>query len=500
VGSRYFVQGDLSFLDAAGEFYVGGGYVYYLPRKTPIEAQEILAPQVKAIVQICPRFQPGEVPLPTQGPNCGHTATVHDIAFVGLTFEATEFTTEYPDRTAGGPDPAAMIYMESTRAVTVRSCHLKNAGQHAIAMVYGNDGNSVYGNWIENSGLSAVYVRSLFSYTGQKSGNHRIRNNKIELVGMHAAGPFGIYLEYSHANVVSHNRMAHAPRGLMGGAGDLPAPAAGNYFGYSDLSSGTEDSADIATFYFAGICANDPCSVTDLDLSHMPLKTAEQLRVDGAAWDAASGLAYPRSLPPWGFYLDNGSSNWQIDDVSVTDVAASPVNDSVRLYHGGTGFSEDNVSWSAGFRPGRIDDDNIGLRPDFPPAFYNGGLTWKNDTSSACSYSGTGWIYRADAPVADAYGADEHSTNVAGDSVTCAFDGSEVVWVTSSSGNRGVVDVLLDGVLDRTVDTATPADFYQHVVYRKTGLTPGPHTIRIVLRGDRPAIIDYFVVDALGSL
>src|SRR5207248_2308438 len=99
------------------------------------------------------------------------------------------------------------------QAIAIKDCHLKNAGQNAVAMLYANNANAVYGNWIENVGLSAVYVRTLRSYTSQPaSGSHAIRNNKIAFVGMHQTGPIGIHLEETQANIVSHNTVGHSPR------------------------------------------------------------------------------------------------------------------------------------------------------------------------------------------------------------------------------------------------------------------------------------------------
>jgi len=43
--SRYFVQGARELLDQPGEYWVGGGFVYYWPRQAPIEQQAILAPR-----------------------------------------------------------------------------------------------------------------------------------------------------------------------------------------------------------------------------------------------------------------------------------------------------------------------------------------------------------------------------------------------------------------------------------------------------------------------
>jgi hypothetical protein len=481
-GSRYFVQGDLSMLDAPGEFYFGGGYVYYSPRSLPIASQQITAPQVKAIVQICPRPAAGtSTPCLDQNIAPG-SVSVHDVSLEGLTLEASEFTSEWPDRLAASShDPTAMVYLRSTQNVTIKNCHLKNAGQDAVAMVLANQNNAVYGNLIEQSGLSAIDIRATGTSTDGMSGGHAVRNNKVLFSGMHQVATMAIAITGSGNDVVSHNVATYASRALMGGGlDDVTAPP--NYWGYNSLSRGCQDSADNGDFYFT---SGPPVS---------PLKTLEQMLVDTATWEGTSSLDPTLSAPAWGVYLDTSSSNWALRNIKISNIG------SLLLINGGVNVTTANVTGQGAFDDSKMDYDNIGLRPDFPAEYGNGGITWTNDDSPACTYAGSGWIVnRHDAPVADDYGGNESYSNVAGDSFTCTFSGTEIRWAASTAGNRGTADVYVDGNLDKTVDLSTTTAVRQNVIYHKVGLVAGAHTLHVVVRNDRAAAGNVVVLDALGA-
>ncbi len=72
-------------------------------------------------------------------------------------------------------------------------------------------------------------------------------------------------------------------------------------------------------------------------------------------------------------------------------------------------------------------------------------------------------------------------------SVSLSFAGSQVYWRALCSPDSGKADVFVDGVLRKTVDCYSPASTdYEQIVYILTGLSPdAPHTIKVVVRGDK---------------
>ncbi len=92
-------------------------------------------------------------------------------------------------------------------------------------------------------------------------------------------------------------------------------------------------------------------------------------------------------------------------------------------------------------------------------------------------------------------------TVAAGGSAELRFSGTAVRWVARRQANAGISDVYLDGVKVASVDLYSPTHQYKQVVFDRTGLAPGEHTIRIVRTGTKNALatgtlqfLDAFVV------
>jgi hypothetical protein len=69
--------------------------------------------------------------------------------------------------------------------------------------------------------------------------------------------------------------------------------------------------------------------------------------------------------------------------------------------------------------------------------------------------------------------------------VTFAFNGTAVSWIGFRGPQAGIARVLLDGVLADTIDTYAPAEEIEAVLFTRTGLAPGVHTLRIEVTGDK---------------
>ncbi len=91
----------------------------------------------------------------------------------------------------------------------------------------------------------------------------------------------------------------------------------------------------------------------------------------------------------------------------------------------------------------------------------------------------------------------ESFSNQAGDSVTVPFTGTAVRWIGSKTNNHGLADVFIDGVKQATVDCSGSQN--QAVLFSKTGLTDGSHTLKIVVDGTHSSgSTDNFVsIDAI---
>jgi beta-galactosidase GanA len=83
--------------------------------------------------------------------------------------------------------------------------------------------------------------------------------------------------------------------------------------------------------------------------------------------------------------------------------------------------------------------------------------------------------------------------------VTVNFTGTAVQWIAPTANNHGIADVYLDGTQVATVDGYSPGTDFQQIEYQASGLPNGPHTLKIVVSGQKnPASGGTYVsVDAI---
>jgi beta-galactosidase GanA len=124
-----------------------------------------------------------------------------------------------------------------------------------------------------------------------------------------------------------------------------------------------------------------------------------------------------------------------------------------------------------------------------------------DDTNSALQYSGT-WTHAGPSAgyTSGDYDQTESFSTQAGASMSVQFTGTAVQWIGPKDTNGGIADVYLDGTQVATVDTYSPAGkLFQQVLFSKTGLSAGTHTLKIVVTGtENPASsADTVVIDAI---
>lgn len=120
-----------------------------------------------------------------------------------------------------------------------------------------------------------------------------------------------------------------------------------------------------------------------------------------------------------------------------------------------------------------------------------------DDRASGIGYSG-GW---SQISASRYYQSTSTYSTSAGAFAEYTFSGTRVSWLGPKGSDHGKADVYVDNVLEATVDTYATARADLENLFTKSGLVPGPHTIKIVLRSDKnPASSDRYVeVDAFGQ-
>jgi hypothetical protein len=109
----------------------------------------------------------------------------------------------------------------------------------------------------------------------------------------------------------------------------------------------------------------------------------------------------------------------------------------------------------------------------------------------SATYAG-GW---STASASTAWGTTRFSKK-AGAKASFSFNGTAVAWVAQRGPKRGKAKVYLDGALTK-VDLRANSLSERRIVFSATNLTPGPHKIKIVVKGTsgRPRVdVDGFVV------
>ncbi|WP_246466685.1 glycosyl hydrolase family 95 catalytic domain-containing protein [Allocatelliglobosispora scoriae] len=123
-----------------------------------------------------------------------------------------------------------------------------------------------------------------------------------------------------------------------------------------------------------------------------------------------------------------------------------------------------------------------------------GGLV--NDTE--LTYSAN-WYHTTGRGYGD-YNDDTHHTNTVGAEASYTFTGTGVEYLSERNGDMGNVDVYLDNVFQANVNLyVATARQAQAVVYARTGLSNGQHTIRIVNKATAVGMVDALRITTGGT-
>jgi alpha-L-fucosidase 2 len=102
----------------------------------------------------------------------------------------------------------------------------------------------------------------------------------------------------------------------------------------------------------------------------------------------------------------------------------------------------------------------------------------------------SGWFGSSGRGLGD-YNDDVHYTYTNGATAQYTFTGTGIDYLSERNGDMGNVDVYLDGAFQANVNlNVSGARQSQQVVYSKSGLTSGTHTIKIVNRTTSVGIVD----------
>lgn len=358
-GSRYFLQGALSFLGSPGEFFhdFEKGVLYYWPRAAEIQNREIIVPTLRTLLSV-----QGSSP----------EKPVHDLRFEGLRFEASGFAGWYrfgwPRAGQSGEQHVApefdrqiemssnrlgMVTFENTNRVDLMFSHVKNAGFGGVYLRFSNQQDCIYGNLIEHVGINGITLQGRYPGEGDVLRENVLSNNIIRHVGEMAGNAAGVDVSNSGSNEISYSRIHDSPRfGVLWHAGvpsHVPSYVRGNIFKFLQISAVGQDSGDTGAVYAFGLSA---------DSRYPSINTVEHVLVTNIYADSSM-----IDIPPNGVFMDNDSSGQIFRHIKVDGTAGGQY----RQNAGPHVF--ENVSWNGGFDDTAFDEAQINLRPDFPSVY-----------------------------------------------------------------------------------------------------------------------------------
>lgn len=379
-GSRYFVQGDLTMLDQAGEWYrdPATNTLYMWCTDGICPSQDVVIPTLQKVVSIA---------------GADATTRVHDITLDGLTVQYSDFLQWYRYAEWGvvsaGENPTAgaghtwpiysheasltgmrygAIYIANADRITVQNTEVLNSGFHGIYLEGYNQAHTFTNNWIHDVGASALHIEGNYPAEGDTSKNNTItnclHNNYGQLVG-HGAG---VYLADSGSNTVMHCEFFGAPRSavhITGWTTITPTDiyARSNQLRFLRIHDVNEDSGDSG--------ALDTVFLSSLDAAttaNKVINTANQITVDASISHPSMTDFAPRCV-----MFDNETSH-QI----TTSVACMTIQGLVEIRNPDNANVQEqsNVSWAAGYNDDLINYSAMGPTSTFPflgaPNLYEG--------------------------------------------------------------------------------------------------------------------------------
>ncbi len=403
--ARYFIQGNLGFLDIPGEYYFNDvtGDLYYYP-EGDIEACEFVIPCVQEIVRV-----EGE----------SKDSMVENIEFNGLTFKNAD-TTEwyaygwnwgdagdglgfYPPEAEGSTQPSyceqseriefqyGNITLVNTKNISIKKSHIKNSGMFGINLYLANQGALIEDCLIEYTGHGGIQLDGGYpGVGGDENGDGYSRDNVIRNCLIHDIGELvgqatGITIIQSGYNTVSHVEIYNSPRRgifLSGGHSRNKGTAFPdgdadynpmtdlythhNTIEYAYLHDCQQDGGDDGAFFACYLYNKGWYGSAEYKPNYV-----NQMVIDSVAANPSM-----EDIAPNGINLDMGASGMEMSNVKVVNPQHFNMEvNTITQY--GCQIKFDNVNIDFGthtnhleeFDDSRMEYDKIGVTIDFPAEF-----------------------------------------------------------------------------------------------------------------------------------
>ena len=398
--ARYFVQGNLGFLDVPGEYYYNNvtGDLYYYP-EGDIEELEIIIPCVQEIIRV---------------EGASRDSMVENIEFSGLEIKDADHTEWYaygwnwgdagdglgfyPPEAEGSTQPSyceqteriefqyGNITLKNTRNISITKSRIKNSGMFGIELYLANQNARIEDCLIEYTAHGGINVDGGYpGVAGDENGDGYSRDNVIRNCIVHDIGELvgqasGITIQQSGYNTVSHVEVYNSPRrGLFLTAGH----SRNGGTSYPDGDADYDPMMDLYThhntieYVYLHDCQQDGGDDGAFFVCYLwkgkenkPNYVNQMVIEDVAANPSMTDIA------PNGINLDMGASGMELHNVKVVNPQHFNIEVNTITQYGDS-ITFDNVNVDFGthtnyleeFDDSRMEYDKIGVTMDYPEEF-----------------------------------------------------------------------------------------------------------------------------------
>ena len=302
-GARYYLQGNLAFLDVPGEYHYNKttGELYYYPAEgVSMEELTVIAPQTQEIF----RFEGSDKPeIADWGNEPDPAKQVSNITLDGFSMKDTEFTGFYSSgwnsgdvssvgygnfapEAEGSTQPSydeqtdrtefkvGAVTMINTNHITVQNCSIHNTGLWGIALWRDNQYNVVQNCDIGYTGFGAITTDGGYPGVGKYNNNHTFYNLLLHHSGQNVGHAGTITIMNTGYSTFSHLEIDYTPRRALTMLGAWNRGAAdsgydayrdvyseGNLFEYISIYGTEQDSGEDSGVFFAMMKPNDGTEV-----------------------------------------------------------------------------------------------------------------------------------------------------------------------------------------------------------------------------------------------
>ena len=355
------------------------------------------------------------------------------------------------------------------------------------------------GTWTSNSGNFAQY-----SFTGTGVKWYGVVGADHGKADVYIDGAFDATVDL-YANDWAANTVVYAKNGLANGLHTIKIVARGD-----------KNVASTNTFVEIDALEFSPLATTSID------DRDPHITYSGT-WNSASATAYYLSTARWtnsagsaGQYTftgpgiqwigpkgpDHGKADVYIDgafDTTVDLYAAGRADQAIVYTKNGLSASTHTLQVVARSDKNAASTNTFVEIDAITYGSVSGGSTTStiDDRSAAISYAGT-WNTISSVSY---YNATSTWTTSSGSSAQYSFSGTAITWLGPKGPDHGKADVYIDGALATTIDLYAASRADQVVLFSRTGLSNGTHTVKVQARSDKNAASTnvYVEVDAFES-